>query len=97
MVWEVVVAVPLFLALLALSLYLNLLSATFQFAFGCAHNELSRVFTINRRTYKVCYGCGNEFDYSWSRMRAMKPEHRSSARSRSVIARQAKVLFMRAA
>jgi hypothetical protein len=32
-----------------------------QFAFGCHHRHVSRVFTINQRTYKVCLDCGREF------------------------------------
>jgi len=34
----------------------------FQFAFGCRHRHMSRVFTIKRRTYRVCFDCGREFD-----------------------------------
>ena len=34
----------------------------FQFVFGCRHRHLSRVFTIKRRTYRVCFDCGREFD-----------------------------------
>jgi len=34
----------------------------FQFAFGCRHRHLSRVFTIKNRTYRVCFDCGQEFD-----------------------------------
>jgi len=34
----------------------------FQFIFGCRHRHLSRVFTIKRRTYRVCFDCGREFD-----------------------------------
>ena len=41
-----------------------------QFAFGCHQCELSRVFTINRRTYRVCYQCGRETEYSWKAMHA---------------------------
>jgi hypothetical protein len=33
-----------------------------QFIFGCQHHHLSRVFTIKRRTYRVCFDCGGEFD-----------------------------------
>ncbi len=33
-----------------------------QFAFGCRHHHLSRVFTIKHRTYRVCFDCGREFD-----------------------------------
>jgi hypothetical protein len=34
----------------------------FQFAFGCRHRHLSRVFTIKHRTYRVCFDCGREFN-----------------------------------
>jgi hypothetical protein len=38
--------------------------ALFDFIFGCYHSKLSRVFTIEGRTYRVCCGCGAQFDYS---------------------------------
>jgi len=41
---------------------MKLLLSLFQFIFGCRHRHLSRVFTIKRRTYKVCFDCGREFD-----------------------------------
>lgn len=34
----------------------------FEFAFGCHHRHLSRVFTIKHRTYRVCFDCGKEFE-----------------------------------
>ena len=43
-----------------------------QFAKGCHHNAMSRVFTIQKRTYQVCFGCGKEFNYSWALMRRTK-------------------------
>jgi len=42
--------------------------AIFDFVFGCHHRELSRVFTVGGRTYRVCCGCGAKFKYSLSRM-----------------------------
>jgi len=36
--------------------------------FGCHHPNLSRVFTIRSRTYRVCCECGAEFDYSLATM-----------------------------
>jgi hypothetical protein len=36
----------------------------FHYACGCHHRRLSRVFTIQRRTYKICRDCGREFNYS---------------------------------
>jgi hypothetical protein len=50
-----------------------------NFLFGCHHSNLSRVFTIRRRTYRVCCDCGAEFDYSIEKMaingrRGQRPE-----------------------
>ena len=44
------------------------LRGTIDFLFGCYHHQLSRVFTIRRRTYQVCVECGREFEYSWELM-----------------------------
>ncbi len=44
----------------------------YQFAFGCRHSQLSRVFTIKKRTYQVCVECGREFEYSWALMHSMQ-------------------------
>jgi hypothetical protein len=41
---------------------------SFDFAFGCHHRNLSRVFTIEGRTYRVCCGCGVNFKYSLENM-----------------------------
>ena len=41
---------------------MKLFLGIFQFVFGCRHRHLSRVFTIKRRTYRVCFDCGREFD-----------------------------------
>jgi len=46
---------------------------TFESLFGCHHQQLSRVFTIRRRTYQVCIECGREFEYSWEFMQSMRP------------------------
>jgi hypothetical protein len=48
------------------------LRATFYFLFGCHHRHMSRVFTINRRTYRVCCDCGAKFKYSLASM-SMEP------------------------
>jgi hypothetical protein len=36
--------------------------------FGCHHHNVSRVFTIQSRSYQVCFDCGAELGYSWDRM-----------------------------
>lgn len=42
--------------------------AILHFVFGCHHQNLSRVFTIHGRTYRVCCDCGAEFKYSLRNM-----------------------------
>jgi hypothetical protein len=49
------------------------LSWVIHLFFGCHHRELSRVFTINKRTYQVCFECGLEIDYSLERMVSLPP------------------------
>jgi hypothetical protein len=44
----------------------------FRSAFGCHHSQLSRVFTIKKRTYQVCLECGQEFGYSWTLMHSLR-------------------------
>jgi hypothetical protein len=44
----------------------------FEFVFECHHPELSRVFTIENRTYQVCFECGREVEYSWELMHSVK-------------------------
>lgn len=39
-----------------------------DFLFGCHHVQLSRVFTIKGKTYKVCCDCGATFAYSLETM-----------------------------
>lgn len=51
-----------------------------DFLFGCHHSDLSRVFTIRRRTYRVCCDCGAEFDYSLRRMAIERQSTQSPAR-----------------
>ena len=51
---------------------MNPLLSIFQFIFGCHHRHLSRVFTIKKRTYQVCFECGGEFEYSWELMHSMR-------------------------
>ena len=46
------------------------LSAIFEWIFGCHDRQLSRVFTIDHKTYQVCFDCGRKLQYSW---RAMSP------------------------
>jgi hypothetical protein len=47
---------------------MNRLVATLDFLFSCHHSHLSRVFTIDGRTYRVCCECGAKFQYSLATM-----------------------------
>jgi hypothetical protein len=47
-------------------------SLIFESLFGCHHSRLSRVFTIKKRTYRVCFECGREIDYSWELMHSQR-------------------------
>jgi hypothetical protein len=49
------------------------LAKALDFAFGCHHRKLSRVFTIDGHSYKVCCGCGATFNYS---LETMSMRHR---------------------
>jgi hypothetical protein len=52
---------------------MKVLSWMIQLFSGCHHRELSRVFTIQSRTYQVCLDCGRKIDYSWELMRSLEP------------------------
>jgi len=43
--------------------------------FGCGHRELSRAFTSEGETYKVCLKCGARLPYSWETMKVI-PERK---------------------
>ena len=47
---------------------MRFLFAILDFIFGCHHRQLSRVFTIGGRTYRVCCDCGGKFKYSLASM-----------------------------
>lgn len=51
----------------------------FESLFGCHHRHLSRVFTIKKRTYRVCIECGREFEYSWTLMYSMRSSDANNA------------------
>ena len=48
------------------------LASVLELAFGCHRRKLSRVFTIDGHSYKVCCDCGATFDYS---LRTMSVTH----------------------
>lgn len=44
---------------------------------GCSHENMSRVWTINLRTYRVCLDCGLERDWHWRWMKYWTPPHQT--------------------
>jgi uncharacterized membrane protein len=44
------------------------LIAILDFLFGCHHAHLSRVFTLQGETYRVCCDCGARYAYSLETM-----------------------------
>lgn len=39
--------------------------------FGCSHGHLTRPFTLQAQSYKVCLDCGKQFPYSLEKMRVL--------------------------
>ena len=60
---------------------------SYDFAFGCHHRNLSRVFTIEHRTYRVCCSCGVKFTYSLENMSAERQVPRTKAQTVAPAAR----------
>ncbi|HVJ08166.1 MAG TPA: hypothetical protein VM554_07265 [Acidisarcina sp.] len=58
--------------------------------FGCRHDRLTRPFTIERQTYKVCLDCGRHMYYSAERMEPLTP--RELRRMREIEAGEVKIL-----
>jgi hypothetical protein len=52
-------------------------NAIFEWIFGCHHRRLSRVFTIDHKTYQVCFACGRKLQYSWRGMSLIKTSETS--------------------
>jgi hypothetical protein len=54
---------------------MNNVMTVMDYLFGCHHKNLSRVFTINKHSYKVCCDCGKAFDYSLETMSIQRLPH----------------------
>jgi hypothetical protein len=54
---------------------MRVLQAIFNFLYeillGCRHDRLTRPFTIEQQTYKVCLDCGKQIYYSADTMSAL--------------------------
>jgi hypothetical protein len=61
--------------------FIHPLTSALSFPFRCHHRHLSRVFTIEGKSYKVCCDCGTHLPYSLDRMAVV---HRRAAPQRAV-------------
>lgn len=56
---------------------MTLLRAIYDFIyelfFGCSHGNLTRPFTLQAHSYKVCLDCGRQLPYSLEKMRIFHP------------------------
>ena len=73
------------------------LASALEFAFGCHHSKLSRVFTINGHSYKVCCDCGATFRYSLETMSIQHRRKLPSALRRLQMGRRGRRLLRRPA
>ena len=55
---------------------MRILQAIFYFFYdillGCRHHRLTRLFTLQQQTYKVCLDCGRHLYYSMDTMRPLR-------------------------
>jgi len=70
------------------------LANALEFAFGCHHARLSRVFTIDGHSYKVCCDCGASFKYSLETM-SIVHHHRRFPGLKRLRARSRRRKFLR--
>jgi len=64
-----------------------------DFAFGCHHSKLSRVFTLHGHSYKVCCECGATFRYSLETMSIQRRKRLPSALRRLQMGRRGRRLL----
>ncbi len=43
----------------------------YELFLGCSHGHLTRPFTLQAHSYKVCLDCGKHFPYSLEKMRPL--------------------------
>lgn len=72
---------------------MNWISSVLEFVydtlFGCGHDRLTRPFTIEKQTYKVCLDCGRHVYYSAERMEPLSS--RELRRMRKIHAGEVKI------
>jgi len=71
------------------------LANALEYAFGCHHSKLSRVFTIDGHSYKVCCECGTTFRYSLETMSIQRRHRLLSVLRRLQMGRRGRRLLRR--
>ena len=66
--------------------FMMTLAFILDFLFGCHHAHLSRVFTLQGETYKVCCDCGAKYAYSMETMSIVRRVPSTSVHTRFRIA-----------
>jgi hypothetical protein len=72
---------------------MSIFRAIFNFfyeIFGCSHGRLTRPFTLEAHTYKVCLDCGSQIYYSPDTMRPLSG--REVRRMKALQASEVKVM-----
>jgi hypothetical protein len=62
----------------------------YEILFGCSHSRVTRPFTLEQQTYKVCLDCGTQLYYSPITMRPLSS--REVRRMKTVQAGEVRVL-----
>ncbi len=62
----------------------------YEIFFGCSHDKLTRPFTLEDKTYKVCLDCGSHIYYSPVTMRPLSA--REVRRMKAVTASEVRVM-----
>ena len=72
------------------ALIISVFGFLYEMFFGCRHARLTRPFTLQKHTYKVCLDCGNQVMYSAERMEPLTA--REIRRARKIDAGEIKIL-----
>jgi hypothetical protein len=72
------------------TLILSVFEFLYEMFFGCRHERLTRPFTLQRDTYKVCLDCGKHVMYSAERMEPLTA--REIRRARKIDEGEIKIL-----
>jgi hypothetical protein len=60
----------------------SIAKSIFNWVFGCRHRDLSRAFTSEGQTYKVCLKCGSRLPYSLETMTLIPDKNLRKARAK---------------